>query len=566
MEDNSTQQQKEKSFEELLEENLKTQEDEENGELVKGTIVRIDRDVVFVDFGFKSEGIISIEEFKEQEADNEIKIGTEVEVVIEKSNSGIPKVSKKKADLLKEKIFISSSFKENKPIVAVPATKIKGGYLCDITEKSQIKAFLPLSQVDLQPNSEDIIGKQIRAKIIQNDNNGVVISRSILLEEEREIKKKEILSQLTEGGIITGEVIKIIDKGAFVDLSGVTGFIPISEMSWSKIKHPSDVISEKQNLELKIIKIENEGNRITFSLKQMTNDPWESIEEKYQKGLKIKGRVTSTKKFGVFVELEPGIEGLIHVSELSWIKNFRHPKETVETESIVEVIVIEIKKEEKKLSLSLRQIKPSPWQVFKNNNKIGSVITGTIKNINEHGIFVEVAESLVGLVRPENISWQSKVNPLDFYSKDQTGQQIDVSLLHTDTKNQKIALGIKQLSDDPWELAKRKYKQGKTTLIGKVKDVKSYGLIVELENEIEGFYKRSELETSDDSKEKYNIGDEITGLVTGFEKNKRQVNLSIKKLEKKQESETVSQFISSQKESHSKLGDILGEKLKSLDN
>ncbi|MGI9533517.1 MAG: S1 RNA-binding domain-containing protein [Thermodesulfobacteriota bacterium] len=566
MEENNTQHEKEKSFEELLDENLDIKKDEEKTKLVKGTIVRIDKDVVFVDFGFKSEGIIPIEEFKEKNTENEIEIGSEVEVVLEKSNSGIPKVSKKKADLFKEKDYIDSSFKDNKPIAAIPTSKIKGGYICDIGDKVQIQAFLPHSQVNLHPDSEDIIGQQIHARIIQNDNNGLVISRRILLEEEREIKKKETLSRLTEGAILTGVVIKIIDKGAFVDLSGITGYLPIGEISWGRIKNPSDVISEKQSLELKILKIEDETNRITLSLKHMTIDPWENIEEKYPKGTRVNGRVVSTKEFGVFVELEPGIEGLVHVSELSWTKSFRHPKEIVETDSPVDVIVIETKKEEKKLSLSLRQIEPSPWQVFRDNNKMGTVVTGTIKNINEHGLFVEVAENLVGLVRPENISWQGKVNPTDFYNKDQIGQEIDVSLLHIDTKNQKIALGIKQLNDDPWEIARKKYKQGETTLIGKIKDIKPYGLIVELENELEGFYKNSELGLTDKEQEKYKIGEELTGLVTGFEKNKRQVNLSIKRLEKKHERDRVSEFISSQGENSSKLGDILGEKLKSLDN
>ena len=566
MEENNTQQQEEKSFEELLEENLDINEDDETTKLVKGTIVRIDKDVVFVDFGYKSEGIIPIEEFKEKDSDNEIVIGSEVEVVLEKSSSGMPKVSKRKADLFKEKDFINNSFRDNQPITAVPTSKIKGGYLCDIGDKVHIQAFLPLSQVNLHPDTENIIGQEIRARIIQNDNNSLVISRRILLEEEREVKKKETLSRLTVGEGISGVIIKIIDKGAFVDISGVTGFIPIGELSWGRIKHPSDVIAEKDSMELKVVNIEDGGNRITLSLKKMFPDPWENIEEKYQKGSKVGGKVVSTKDFGVFVELEPGVEGLIHISELSWTKNFRHPKELVETDSPVEVVVIETKKNEKKLSLSLRQIEPSPWQIFKEKNSIGSVITGTIKNINEHGIFVEVADSLVGLVRPENISWQGKVNPLELYTVEQVGQEIDVSLLHTDSKNQKIALGIKQLSDDPWEVARKKYKQGESTITGKVKEIKPFGIIVELENEVEGFYKNSELGLNDNAKEKYSVGDELKGLVTGFEKNKRQVNLSIKRLETKQERDRVSEFISSQGESSSKLGDILGEKLKSLDN
>jgi len=517
MQEGNNQEHDEKNFKDMLEENLKLQKDEERGSVVKGVVVRVDKDVVFIDLGLKSEGIVPINEF-DIGPDETIEVGTEVEVLIERSNSEIPRISKSKADLLKEKKFLSDSFKEKTAITAVPINKVKGGYLCNITEKSQIRAFLPNSQVNLHPDSEDIIGKPIQVRIIQNDNNGMVISKRVLLEEERERKRKETLSGLAEGQIVSGEVINIIDKGAFIELGGVTGFVPISEVSWGRIKHPSDVISEKQELKLKIIKIEDEGQRITLSIKRVSDNPWETIEERYQKNLKVKGRVVSVKDFGVFVELEPGIEGLIHVNELSWIKSFRHPKEVISAESTVEVVVLEINGTERKLSLSLKRVGKSPWEIFRGNHAIGSVLTGVIKNINDYGVFVEVEEGLVGLVRPENIAWKGKVNPPDVYGSDQIGQQIDVSLLHVDIKSQKIALGIKQLSTDPWEVVKGKYKQNKTVVTGKVKEIKPGGLIVELENDIEGFYKNSELEAIDGTSKKHSLGDEITGLVTGLEK------------------------------------------------
>ncbi len=565
MEENNIQNADEKSFEELLNENLGAPDDDQKGRLVTGTIVRIDKDVVFVDFGFKSEGIIPIEEFRDNKDGINAEIGQEVEVLMEKT-SGLPQVSKSKADLYKERDFINKAYTDSITIQATAVNKIKGGYLCNIGKNANISAFLPASQVDLHPGSTDITGTEIEVLIIQNDNNGIVISRRKLLEGQREEQRKETLSTLAEGTVVEGEVFRLIDKGAFTDIGGLTAFIPIGEISWGRIKHPSDVLAVKDKVKVQILKIENEGNRITASHKLTTENPWEHIKEKYLQGTKVKGKVVSTKEFGVFVELEPGVEGLIHVSELSWTRSFKHPREVVEIDSPVEVVVIEANPQDRKLSLSLRQIERSPWQIFKDANNIGDILTGTIKNINEHGLFVEVSEDLVGLVRPENIAWQGKVNPTEAYESDKIGEKIDVSLLHIDIKNQKIALGIKQLIDDPWELARKKYKQGESNVTGKVKELRPNGLIVELENEVEGFFRNSELGHENEPEKKYSIGDEITGLVISFEKNKRQVNLSTKRLVAKQEKERVSDFISSQGDSSAKLGDILGEKLKTLDS
>jgi len=566
MEENNIQNADEKSFEELLNENLGTADEDQKGRLVTGTVVRIDTDVVFVDLGLKSEGIIPIEEFRDKKGELDTEIGQEVEVLMEKTSSGLPQVSKSKADLYKERDYINKAFSENEAISAIAVNKIKGGYLCNIGTNANISAFLPASQVGLHPSSEDIAGTEIEVLIIQNDNNGVVISRRKLLEGKREEQRKETLANLTEESVVKGEVFRLIDKGAFIDIGGLTAFIPIGEISWGRIKHPSDVLTVKDKVDVQVLKIENEGNRITVSHKHTTEDPWEHIKEKYIQGTKVTGKVVSTKEFGVFVELEPGVEGLIHVSELSWTRNFKHPKEIVEIDSPVEVVVIEANPQDKKLSLSLRQIEKSPWQIFRDENNIGDVLTGTIKNINEHGLFVEVSEDLVGLVRPENISWQGKVNPKESYESTRIGEQLDVSLLHIDIKSQKIALGIKQLIDDPLELARKKYKQGESMVAGKVKELRPNGLIVELENDVEGFYRNSELGQENETDKKYSIGDELTGLVISFEKNKRQVNLSTKRLVAKQEKERVSDFISSQGDSSAKLGDILGEKLKTLNS
>ena len=568
--ENSTQQVDNKSFAELLEENLNVQDDTEKAKVVSGTVVRIDKDVVFIDLGYKSEGIVPIEEFSAKGGSPEVEVGSEVEILLETSKSGIPKVSKKKADFAKEKDFINNCFINGEKIEASVLNRVKGGFLCDIGKNSEFKAFLPGSQVDLHNNNnnnDNLIGQTIEAKIIQHDNNGIVISRRRLQEEEREKKRKETIQTLNVGALVNGEVVKIIERGVLVELGGVTGFIPISELSWGRINTPDEAVNVGDILDLKIINIENEGERVTLSLKQTLADPWANVGEKYKPSTKVSGKVVSTKDFGVFVQLEPGIEGLVHVSELTWTKSFRHPKEIVDVDSPVEVIVLEVKPAEKRMSLSLRQIEPSPWQIFKDNNPKNTVLKGIIKNINEHGIFVEVAEELVGLVRPENISWKGKVNPTEVYDSSQLNQEIETMVLNVDTKNRRIALGIKQLTDDPWETMRNKYKAGESTIKGTVTEVAPNALIVQLENDIEGFYKASDLnlEPNQEPTQIYKIGDEVEGLLVGFNKNRKQFNLSIKRLEKKVERDRVSDFVSSQGETSAKLGDLFGDQLKTLE-
>lgn len=558
------------SFAQMLDQSMALNETSK-GEIITGTVIRVDEKDVFIDLGLKSEGIIPIDDFINKEGDPDVEIGREVEVLVETSNgSGPPKVSKKKADYLKERKKIEDLYDKGETLVTTVLRRVKGGLICDIGADVEITAFLPNSQIDTRKveNPEKLIGKQLEAKIIQLDHKSIVISRRQLIEEINEERKKETLSTLEEGDIITGTVENIINQGVFVDIGGVTGFIPISELSWGKIKHPSDVLSRDDEVEVKVIKIEQEGERITLSVKETLQDPWEHAVERYTPGARFTGRAVSTTDFGVFVELEPGIEGLVHISELSWTKNFSHPKEIVKVDSPLDVVVMDVNPEERKISLSVRQIEPSPWEIFKDDHATGTRLKGIIKNINEYGIFVEVAEGLVGLVKPDNISWKGRVEPTDYLDTSHIGEEIEVVLLNVDPREQKIALGIKQLSADPWKQAVQKYKPGETTLTGTVKEVKNSFVIVQLENDIEGFMKLSETEGSPGAEQSqgFNVGDEITALVTGFDKKKRQVNLSQRRLNKKLERESVSDFISSQGESSVKLGDLLGEELKSIDN
>jgi small subunit ribosomal protein S1 len=551
-------------FSEFLERSMNVPD---RGQIFKGKVVRIDKDDVFIDFGFKSEGVVAINEFWGKNGEAEVGIGDEVDVILEKwaEDSGLPKLSKKRADIMRERERIEQIYQDEKLIRGNIKERVNGGLIVDIGEKIEMRAFLPASQIDLRPQHDldKFIGKNIEAKIVQITERGIVLSIRTYLEEQREVKRKKALSTLEEGKIVLGRVIKIIDQGAFIDLDGVEGFLPISEISWGRIRHPSDVINLDDTIKVKVIKIESDA-RITLGLKQTKSDPWTLVERKYKPGSKIRGKVVSIVDFGIFVELEPGVEGLVHTSEISWIKRFRHPNEVVNVGRRVETMVIEVDLEKKRIALSLKQIDPSPWEIFKEQFPPGSRINGKVQNVNEKGVFVEVGEDLVGLVRPTEISWKGRVDPNGFIAEDQA---IEVVVLNVDERKQKIGLGIKQLNTDPWEEALEKYKPGETALTGKVIFIKGRGIVVELENEIEGYIRANEFDpgTSKDLNSLVKIGDIITAQVTGFNHRHKQVNLSKKKYEEQLERERIAGFLSAQGDSSVKLGELLEKKLKSLD-
>lgn len=553
----------EKGFAQLLEENLNVPD---KGEIFKGRVVRVDKEYVFIDFGYKSEGIVPVDEFYGKNGEAGVTTGDEVDVILEKwvDIEGLPKLSKKSADLIRESERLQQIHESGNLITARIIEKVKGGLIADIGEKSEIRAFLPASQVDLRPqnNLDKLIGKDLEARITKLSNDGIVLSRRVYLEEQRELQRKKTLSTLSEGKTISGKVVKIIDGGVFVDLVGVEGFVPISELSWGRVKHSSDVVSVGDEITVVILKID-ENERILLSLKQAKPDPWTSVEDKYRPGAKVMGKAVSIMDFGVFVELEPGVDGLVHVSEITWTKRFRHPKEVVPIGSHVEVVVLEVDSDKRRISLSLRRLERSPWEIFKEKNPRGTRIKGKVKNVTDKSVFVEVEEDLVGLVRLNDVSWKSSINTKDSFKVD---DEIEVVVLNVDERNNRIGLGIKQLTGDPWEEALEKYKPGETVLTGKVVYIKERGVVVELENGVEGFIRGSDLgqEGAQDLSRIVKLDEEITARVIGFEHKKRQVNLSKKQHEKWIEKEKVSSFLNSQGEASVKLGDLLGEKLKSL--
>ncbi len=555
----------EKGFAELVDESMNVPD---KGKVFKGLVVRIDHDDVFIDFGSKSEGVAPTQEFYNKSGALDVNIGDEVEVMLDSwVSEGLPRLSKIKAEQIRENKIIQEHFEKGELIKAKILQKVKGGLIADIGNKIEIRAFMPGSQIDIGPRQDldSLIGETIEARIIKLTGNDIVLSRRVYLEEEREVLKKETLAKLEEGKEITGKVVNIINQGVFVDLGGIEGFIPVSEISWGRVSHPGDVISRDQEIKTVVLKID-EGNKITLSHKDTTPDPWINVKEKYRPGTQIKGKAVSLTDFGVFVELEPGVDGLVHISEITWTKKFRHPKEIVSAGSIVEAVVLDADTANRRISLSLKQIEPSPWELFKEKNPPNSRIKGVIKNVTDKGIFVEVDENIVGLVRPDNITWKGRVNPEESFEK---GSEIEVVVLNVDEKNQRIGLGLKQLAADPWEDALKKFKSGQSSVTGKIKDINDRGIVVELEHDIEGYIKANELSQEKeqrDATKSFKIGDEITAQVTGFDKRKRQVNLSKRKYDSWLEKEHVSNFMSSQGEPSVKLGDVLREKLKQINN
>ncbi|TDJ06981.1 MAG: 30S ribosomal protein S1 [Deltaproteobacteria bacterium] len=550
------------SFSELLNESLDIPD---TGKKVKGTVIRVESEEVFIDFGFKSEGVVPREEFNIINGGPDVQVGDQVDVVLEnlKSQYGVPLLSKKKAEIQEELRIVNEKFSNKEKINAQILQDVKGGFIVNIGDKTEIRAFLPGSQVDTRPvrDFKKLIGQTVEARIINMTEKGIVISRRVLLEEAREKRIEELMSTLKVGDTISGKISNTINSGAFVDLGGIEGFIPFSEISWGRIRNPNEVLTIGNEISTKVINIA-EGPKITLSLKQTTSDPWQEVKQKYQSGTKIKGSVVSVKDFGVFVELEPGIEGLIHSSEMTWTKRFRHPKEIVNAGSVVEAVVLEVDTEKKRIGLSLRQIEPSPWETFKDSNPSGKRVKGTIKNITNNGLFVEVSEGLVGLVRPDQISWQGKEDPNESFK---TGDQIEVSVINVDVKNQRVALGIKQLTTDPWIEVNNNYKVRESSITGKVSKLNDYGITLELENSIEGFIRNSEFAKtgSRDLIKQVKIGDEITSLVMGFDKRKRQINLSKKAYENFQEKAQVSSFNSSQGDSNVTFGDLFAKEFTS---
>lgn len=514
-------------FGKLLESN--TTKNFQEGEVFNGKVISIGPDYVMVDIGYKQEGLVSVREFQNYDGSLKIKEGDTIEVYLEKleSSMGNLVLSKDKAEILKAWDKISEACEKGTPLQGTVVAKVKGGLSVDIG----VKAFLPGSQIDLRPTRylDKYIGKTMEFKVIKfNKKRGnIVLSRRAILQEERGKLRNEILNQIQEGMIVKGIVKNITDYGAFIDLGGIDGLLHITDMSWGRVKHPSNLLNIGDEVEVKILKFDAEKERVSLGLKQVQPNPWEQAHEKYIAGTKVTGEIVSVKDYGVFVELDDGIEGLIHVSEMSWTGKIKNPAKHFNAGEKVEAQVLDVDVENKRISLGLKQLQPNPWDDLEARYKLGSKAKGKIKSIVDFGIFVDLNEEVDALIHISDISWTKKnINLAEEFKE---GEEVEAMVLSLDKENQKFCLGIKQLEEDPWKKIEQRFPVG-TVLEAEVVRVTDFGVFVELETGIEGLIHISEL--SDERVEKptdvINKGDVAKAMVISVDKDAKKIALSIK--------------------------------------
>lgn len=532
------------------------------GEVVTGRIISVDKDYVLVDIGYKSEGQIKIQEFQDEDGNLIANEGDLVDVMVEWWDDEEERVvlSKEKAAKVKVWEDIKESYEEGKTVKGVIVNRVKGGFSVDIG----VQAFLPGSQADLRPirNLDEMVGKTFTFKILKYNRkrSNIVLSRRVILEEERDSKRTATLDNIEDGKIVEGIVKNITEYGVFVDLGGVDGLLHITDISWGRVKHPSELFSVGDKITVKILSFDIERERVSLGMKQLTEDPWLAATEKYPIGSRVNGKVVSLTDYGSFVELEEGIEGLIHVSEMSWTRKIRHPSKVVSVGDVVDTIVLDIKPESRRISLGMKQVVPNPWDVISEKYPVGTTIEGKIKNITDFGLFIGIGEGIDGLVHISDISWIKRIkHPSELYKK---GDVVQAIVLDIEKENERFSLGIKQLQEDPWKTVAERYEVGKE-ITGTVTNLTDFGVFVEIEEGIEGLVHVSEI-----SKEKiktpigkFSIGDVITAKVMNINSQERRIGLSIKRLEIESEQSFLNEYVNNTRPTTSTFGEILRENL-----
>ena len=503
--------------------------DIEEGEVVRGRVVEVRDSEVLVDIGYKSEGTIAMEEFRH--AGTLPKVGDEIEVYLEskEDSEGLIVLSKDKADKIKVWDAISKSHDSGTPVEGKVVEVVKGGLSVDVG----VRAFLPGSQVDLRPvkNLASMLGQVIRAKVIKlNRRRGnVVLSRRAVLEEEREEKRKHTLSVLSEGMVLTGAVKNITDYGAFIDLGGIDGLLHVTDMSWGRVGHPSEIFQIGDQVEVVVLHFDRETGRVSLGYKQKSSDPWAVVDERYPVGAKAQGRVVSLTNYGAFVELEAGVEGLVHVSEMSWTRRVRHPSKLVNVGDMVDVMVLDVNKATKRISLGMKQVEADPWATIDERYKPGERVEGKVRNLTDFGAFVELEPGVDGLLHISDMSWTRNIgHPSEILKK---GQSIDTQILNVDRDNKRISLGLKQIQPDPWESVSQRYPMG-SRVTGKIVRLTDFGAFVELEPGVDGLLHVSQMSTRPiaSPSDLVNVGDELTLMVIRVDPNERRIGLSLKDL------------------------------------
>ena len=534
------------------------------GAIVSGTVVEIRPDVVVVNAGLKSEGIVPIEQFRNEDGDLEVSVGDEVKVALDAIEDGFgeTKLSREKAKRSMVWDELEQAFEGQEAITGRINGKVKGGFTVDIRD---VRAFLPGSLVDVRPVRDPayLEGKDLEFKIIKLDRkrNNVVVSRRAVVESEHSEEREQLLEKLQEGAILHGVVKNLTDYGAFVDLGGIDGLLHITDMAWKRVRHPSEVVNVGDELDVRVLKFDRERNRVSLGLKQLGDDPWVSITRRYPSGTRLFGKVSNVTDYGCFVELEPGVEGLVHVSEMDWTNKNVNPAKVVQVGDEVEVMVLDVDEERRRISLGMKQTQSNPWETFAATFKKGDKVHGAIKSITDFGIFVGLDGGIDGLVHLSDISWQG--NGEELVREFKKGEEVDAVVLAVDPERERISLGIKQLEQDPFGQFMAAHPRG-AILTGTVREVDAKGAVIDLADGIEGYLSARDIskERVDDATQHLKVGEQVEAKFIGMDRKGRMLQLSIRAKDEDEMAETLSEYQNQHAErGTTKLGALLKEQL-----
>ena len=551
------------SFAELFEESI-SETQMRPGAIVTGTVVSVGPDVVIVNAGLKSEGMIPADQFRNEEGEVTINVGDEVEVALEavEDGFGATRLSREKAKRAESWRRLEQAHEAEETVIGRIIDKVKGGFTVDMHD---IRAFLPGSLVDVRPvrDTSYLEGKDLEFKVIKLDRkrNNVVVSRRAVVETETSVEREALLESLQEGQTVKGIVKNLTEYGAFVDLGGIDGLLHITDMAWKRVKHPSEIVNVGDEIDVKVLKFDRERNRVSLGLKQMGEDPWEEISRRYPEGTRLFGKVTNLTDYGCFVEIEEGVEGLVHVSEMDWTNKNIHPSKVVALGQEVEVMVLDIDPERRRISLGMKQCVANPWEVFAATHNKGDKVSGNIKSITDFGIFIGLEGGIDGLVHLSDISWsEAGEEAVRSYKK---GDEVEAVILAIDPERERISLGIKQMEQDPFSSFVAENQKG-SIVKGVVKEVDAKGAVIELAESVEGYLRASELSRDrvEDARTVLNVGDEVEAKFLGVDRKNRTINLSIKAKDSDEESAAMEDYQRSAPAATT-LGDLLKEQMES---
>jgi small subunit ribosomal protein S1 len=557
---------KEKAVEEDMSELYETSmRNLHEGNIITGIVLDINAESVIVDVGLKSEGRVALGEFLDKSGSPTVKVGDEVEVMVvgREMKDGLLVLSKQRVDGIKIWHVLEKAMEDGTPVEGTVSAEVKGGFIVDIG----VSAFLPISQVDIKPvkNPASFLGRHLKYKVIKvnQKKSNVIVSRRMLIEDEKERKRTEFWKNAKEGQVIFGFVKSITDYGAFVDLGGVDGFLYVNDITWGRISHPKEHLKLGDEVKVKVMTVDHEKHKVSVSIKDLKGDPWLNIDEKYPVGSKVKGKAVGVVEYGVFVELEPGLEGLLHVSEMSWDKKLRNPAKLVLKGDMLDLQILDIDNEKKRISLGMKQLKPDPWKELGEKYPPGSIVKGKVKNFTDFGLFVGMDDGIDGLVHISEISWSRRKSVIaESYKK---GATVEALVLNIDADQKKFSLSIKRLKEDPWRGLPDRYHVG-DIIEGYVTSITDFGVFVEIEEGIEGLIHLSEIENGKGKhpSELYKVDDTVKAMVINVDERDKRIGLSTKALNKAEEKKDVDSFSRDENRAFSTLGDLLEPAMRNI--